>query len=92
MKKYLLKALEELLNEYDAYYFINKYSNFDDESCTHHKQFMLLKSFIKGDKLGKNALIWIRNAYDCHYKEEILASDDTAFSYLKKLIERETEK
>ena len=37
MKEKLLKALDELLNEYDAYYFINKYDNFESDKCTHHK-------------------------------------------------------
>ena len=49
---------------------------------------MLLKDFVKDDKLGNNALYWIRFAYDCYYKEEILGREDTAFSYLKELIEK----
>ena len=84
----LIKALDELLNEYDAYYFINKYDNFESDKCTHHKQFMLLKNYVKNDELGNNALKWIRFAYDCYYKEEILGNEDTAFSYLKELIEK----
>lgn len=47
---------------------------------------MLLKDFVKDDELGNNALNWIRFAYDCYYKEEILG--DTAFSYLKNFIEK----
>lgn len=87
-KEEVLKALDELLNGYDAYYFMNKYDEFESENCTHHKQFMLLKDFVKDDSLGNKALNWIRYAYDCYYKEEILEKEDTAFSYLKKLIEK----
>lgn len=87
MKEKLLNALNELLNDYDAYYFMNKYDIFESNECTHHEQFMLLKYFVKDDELGNSALRWIRYAYDCYYKEEILEAENTAFSYLKKLIE-----
>lgn len=88
MKEKLLKALDELLDEYDAYYIMNKHDDFESDKCTHHEQFMLLKDFVKDDELGNNALNWIRFAYDCYYKEEILGSEDTAFSYLKNFIEK----
>ena len=88
MKEELLTALNNLLDEYDAYYIVNKYGKFEDESCTHHKEFMLLNNFVKDDELGNSALNWIRYAYDCYYKEEVLGNENTAFSYLKKLIEK----
>lgn len=88
MKEKLLKALDELLNEYDAYYFINRYVEFESDKCTHHEQFMMLKDFVKDDELGNKALSWIRFAYDCYYKKEFLGNEDTAFSYLKELIEK----
>lgn len=88
MKEKLLKALDELLNEYDAYYFMNKYDDFESDKCTHHEQFMMLKDFVKDDELGNKALNWIRIAYDCYYKREILETKNTAFSYLKDMIEK----
>lgn len=88
MKEELLTALNNLLDEYDAYYIANKYSKFEDEDCTHHNEFMLLKDFVKDDELGMKALNWIRYCYDCYYKDEVLESEDTAFSYLKNLIEK----
>lgn len=89
MKEKLLKALDELLNEYDAYYFMNKHDDFESDKCTHHEQFMMLKDFVKDDELGNKALNWIRVAYDCYYKrEKSWKQKNTAFSYLKELIEK----
>lgn len=80
-KEKLEKALNEIIEEYDAYLFCNKYG---DEN-THKEQFEIL-SELEGDKV-ENAILWIKNCYDAYYKSEY-EGDDTAFAYLKQLIER----
>lgn len=73
MNKYL-EAIDRLENEYDAYYIENKYG-----TNTHEKEFDLLKE-LHGDKV-KNALDWIRDCYDCYYKDD---NDETSpFEYLR---------
>ena len=71
LKPRYLEAIEKIRNEYDAFYFENKYGE-----NTHKKEFELLSN-LKGDKV-KNALSWIKDNYDCYYKNEIY----TAFDYL----------
>lgn len=87
MKDKYLEAIEDLINEYDAYYIMNKYGELLSEECTHYEQFKLLKEFVKDDEIGNNALKSIRYNYDCYYKEEVSSNKDTAFSYLKEFIE-----
>lgn len=78
MKKYE-KALNEIKESYDAYYFMNKYGN----GTTHQKQFDLL-STLKGDKV-ENAIAWIKNCYDCYYKKDFENEEGTAFEYLRNI-------
>ena len=83
MNKYI-KALETLKNEYDAFYFENKYGE-----GTHPKEFEIL-SELKGDFVP-NAIGWIKNCYDCYYKEVLEINEDSAFAYLMYLAERKEE-
>lgn len=83
-KDQLLKAINDLQNEYDAFYMMNRYSWEKDEN-THAKEFKML-STLKGDKV-QNALAWIHDCYDCYYKDEL--DEDNAFAYLETVIEDE---
>lgn len=85
-KEDYINAIDDLLNEYDAYYFINKYSELEEN--THGIQLSMLFELLKDDELSMRALNWIKNAYDCYYKEEIKKEEDNAFNYLKKVIEK----
>jgi hypothetical protein len=85
-KEDYINAIDDLLNEYDAYYFINKYSELEEN--THVTQLSMLFELLKDDELSMRALNWIKNAYDCYYKEEIKKEEDNAFNYLKKVIEK----
>lgn len=71
------EAINKLKNEYDAFFIENKYG---DE--THNEEFELL-STLKGDKVI-NALAWIKDCYDCYYKDEL--EEGNAFDYLESLI------
>lgn len=71
------EAINNLKNEYDAYYFMNKYGE-----CTHQEEFDLL-STLDGEKV-EQALGWIKNCYDFYYKDEL--EDDNAFDYLESLL------
>ena len=82
MKQEYLHAVDKLENEYDAFYFENKYGG-----GTHGKEFELLKN-LKGEKV-LNALNWIRNCYDCYYKHE--NGEDSPFEYLRKVINDEVQ-
>lgn len=86
MENKLLKALDEIKESYDAFYFINKYDDLTNN--THKTQFELL-SQVKGLSLEKGALCWILNEYDCHYKEAFEDETDTAFEYIRNLIKKE---
>lgn len=79
-KEELLKALDEIKESYDAYYFENKYG-----TNTHQKQFDLLEQNVKGDKMP-NALSWIKNCYDCYYKDSFKDESGTPFEYIRNLI------
>lgn len=79
MNKYL-QALEKIKNEYDAYYFENKYG---DE--THKQEFDLINSILP--EKSKGSLSWIKNCYDCYYKDEL--NENSAFAYLEQVIEEE---
>lgn len=85
-KEEYLKAVDELLDSYDAYYFINKYSELDEN--THGTQLSMLYELLKDDNMSMKALNWIKNAYDCYFKEEVKEDDDNAFNYLKKQINK----
>lgn len=76
----LLKALDEIKENYDAFYIANKYGK-----NTHKKQFQLLEKHLKGKDVS-NALIWIINEYDCYYKNYYIIEKGTAFEYLRNLI------
>lgn len=83
MNKYK-ETLEKIKNEYDAYYFENKYGD-----GTHKNEFELLENKLTKD-LDKKALGWIKNCYDCYYKDEL--DEGSPFAYLeKRLIEVEEE-
>lgn len=77
MNEYL-KAIDELENNYDAYFMGNRYGT----ENTHAKQFELL-SELKGDKV-QNALNWIHDCYDCYYKDEL--DENSPFHYLRGII------
>ena len=83
-KEKLLKALDEIKESYDAFYIENKYG-----TNTHQKQFDLLEQNVKGDKM-LNALGWIRNCYDCYYKDDFKDESGTAFEYIRNLILKES--
>nr|DAP03740.1 MAG TPA: hypothetical protein [Caudoviricetes sp.] len=85
-KEDYINAVDDLLNEYDACYFINKYSELDKN--THRTQLSMLFELLKDDEQSMRALNWIKNAYDCYYKEEVKEDDDNAFDYLKEVIEK----
>lgn len=78
-KEELQQALDNIKNEYDAFYFSNKYGE-----GTHHDEFMMLHNNLDGDKVS-NALGWIQNCYDCYYKDECQKGD--VFDYLQGLID-----
>ncbi len=79
--KELIKAIDDLWNNYDAFLFYNKY-----EENTHKKQFELLEERFKQDEMSMKAIEWIKNCYDCYFKEDF-NDDKSAFAYLKKQLE-----
>lgn len=82
----LLKAIDDIQNEYDAYLMLNRHSWGEDEN-THGKQFkLLMDAKLNGDKV-QNALAWIHDCYDCYYKHDIEANEDNPFTYLRNVIE-----
>ncbi len=82
-KEKLEKALDQLMNEYDAFFIENKYGK-----GTHNEQFEILEQLIEetGDQ-ACIALCWIRDCYDCYYKEEY-DNEESAFGYLRSLIKK----
>ena len=76
-----LKALEKIINEYDAFYITNKYG-----PGTHIEEFDILIKAVGNDEIGLNAVNWIKRQYDCYYKSEYENDDTTAFAYLKKIL------
>lgn len=85
-KENLLKVLDEIKDGYDAFYIENKYG-----TNTHQKQFDLLEQNVKGDKMP-NALGWIKNCYDCYYKDDFKDESGTAFECIRNLILKEGER
>lgn len=74
------KALERIMDSYDAFYFENKYGD-----GTHKEEFDTL-SQLEGEYVG-NALLWIRHNYDCHYKYQFEdPEENTPFNYLYMVI------
>ena len=84
-KEELLKSVNNLQNEYDAFLMMNRYSWGNKNS--HAKEFEML-SKLKDTKV-KNALAWIHDCYDCYYKDEIAKDKDNPFNGVGKLIENE---
>ena len=82
-KQELLKALDEIKESYDAFYFANKYG----EAKTHRKQFDMLAK-VEGLSLACGALCWIMYEYDCCYKYDYEDETGTAFEYIRNLISR----
>ncbi len=85
-KKDYIKAVDDLLNGYDAYYFINKYD--DLENNTHKNQFELLINLLKDDEISMRAINWIKNCYDCYYKSKFENDEESPFAYLKSSINK----
>ena len=79
MNKYI-EAIEKIKNEYDAFYFENKYGQ-----NTHEREFKILEE-LKGEKVA-DALGWIKTLYDCYYKNEL--EEGNPFDYLTSLAEQE---
>lgn len=85
----LLKAIDELFNNYDAFFINNKYSSTENlEDNTHEKEFKLLIDKFKNDEISMRAIKWILNCYDCYLKDEFM-DDGTAFEYLRRKIREE---
>lgn len=82
-KEELEKALNEIKDSYDAYFFLNKYG----AAKTHEKQFALLQT-LKGDKV-EQAIGWIKYEYDCYYANDFEDETGTAFEYLRNLIKEQ---
>lgn len=81
------KDLLEIYQEYDAYYFANKYG----EESTHKEQFKRLRELLKDDELSQRALNWISICYDCYYaKEYTEKNDNNPFYYLQNKINEVT--
>lgn len=86
MKEKLLKALEEIRENYDAFFISNKYCDENLDTNTHKRQFDFLKNNLNGE-YKMNALNWIKNNYDCCYKDDFPIDDkNNPFGYLKELI------
>lgn len=96
-KEELLKAVDELQNEYDAYMGMNRYL-WEERDNSHAKQFKLLEDAnLKGD-LVNDTLCWIHDCYDCHecrncfycyYENEKVEDGSDPFEYLRGVIEDE---
>lgn len=83
-KEKILKAIDTLYNEYDAFYMLNTLGDIDDN--THKEEFKML-SELKGERVD-SALNWIRFCYDCYYKNEY-TGEETAFAYLRQAINQQ---
>lgn len=85
-KQELLKAVDELQNNYDASFMQNA-STWKEEKNSHANEFAIL-STLNGDK-AYNALCWIHDCYDYHYKSEVEADENNSFNCLRGVIEDE---
>ena len=79
-QKELEKALDEIKESYDAFYFENKYGE-----GTHAKEFKLLSEELNLS-LEKGALAWIKYQYDYYDKDDFKDEEGTAFEYVRNLI------
>ena len=80
----LEKALDEIKNNYDAFFFINQRDE-NNTRNTHKEQFALLSKELNIPH-NTGALGWIRANYDCYYKDDFENEEDTAFGYIRNLI------
>ena len=82
----IIKAIDSLFSSYDAFYFANKYSSFEDFiGNTHEKEFSILLNYFNKNEKCLHALKWIMQCYDCYYCEEF-EDENSAFNYLKQHI------
>lgn len=79
-KEELIKTIDTLMNNYDAYLFENKYL---EDKNTHKKEFDLLIEYFKNDEMCMKAINWIKYRYDYFYKDEFENDENSAFAYLK---------
>lgn len=90
-KDILLKALYNILDSYDAYFMVNKYSDMLDYRCTHYNEFKTLYKLCEIKELNsayiKRLLMSIRYNYDCYYKNEEACDKESPFLELKNIIE-----
>lgn len=87
-KEELLKAVDVLQNEYDAFMMMNRYS-WEECKNSHAKEFkLLIDAKLKGDKVD-NAINWIHDCYDCYYLEEMKEDENNPFDYLRGVIGNE---
>mgnify|MGYP006956326525 FL=1 len=84
-KEEYLKAVDNLLDSYDAYYIANKY---DEKNNTHKKEFKMLIDLFENSEMDLRAIQWIHNCYDCYYKSQYENDEESPFAYLKKSINR----
>lgn len=84
MEEYL-KAVDSLLDSYDAYYIANKY---DEKNNTHKKEFKMLIDLFENSEMDLRAIQWIHNCYDCYYKSQYENDEKSPFAYLKASINR----
>lgn len=88
-KEKIIKAINNLQDNYDAFFINNKYTSLDNLGDNTHKQeFKLLFEKFKNDEMSMKAIKWIMNCYDCYYKDEFNDGND-AFSYLRNKITEE---
>lgn len=85
-KEEYLKAVDELMDSYDAFYVMNKYGELDKN--THGTQLSMLYELLNNDDMAMLALYWIQYSYDCFYKEEVEGNADNPFNYLREQISK----
>lgn len=85
-KEKLLAALDKLKDSYDAYLMGQRYDE-DISDNTHKEEFELLSKEL-GLPLDRGALGWIRCCYDYYYKDDYADETNTAFGYIRNLIQQ----
>ena len=80
MNKYE-KALNEIKESYDAFYFENQYG-----LCTTHREQFELLDTLPNLSLHYGALCWLAYEYDSYYKDEYEDETGTAFEYIRNII------
>lgn len=85
-KEKLLAALDKLKDSYDAYLMSQRYCE-DISRNTHKEEFELLSKEL-GLSLDQGALGWIRCCYDYYYKDDYADETNTAFGYIRNLIQQ----